>query len=196
MKEYMEAEGTKLMVTEALRQAFDLDEEASEQCLAFIKGHQEILSEEEFFQYNKLEEYEVDGLSEFISEEGGYYISIKKSTIFLVCLYLQEKVPFLRTVEDMGEFFGLTPLKGAYVKLDASRGYLCIMLELARNRRRGADKSLLKKFKGECCNNQLKCRYNENGMCRCDKERVEEICEDLAEHAIIKKKGSKYYYVS
>ena len=195
MKEYVEAEGTKRVVTEAIMQAFGLEEETSNRCLTFIKSNQEILSDEEFFQYSNLEEYETDGVSEFISEEGKYYISIKKSTILLVSIFLRETVPYFGIIEDIGVFFGLFNLKGSFTQLDTNQDYLCILLELTRNRKHGADKNMLKKYKGECCNNQLKCKYNLNGMCSCGKENVEEICEYLAEQAVIKRRGRKYFYV-
>lgn len=195
MNEYVEAEGTKSAVEEAMMQAFCLDKETSAQCLDFIRNHLEILSDEEIFQYSKLEEYEIDGLSEFVSEEGEYYISIKKSTIFLVSLFLDNTVPGFSELKDVGTFFGLFSLKGSYAKLDTYEGYLCIMMELARNRRRGADKNLIKKFKGECCNNHLDCKYKENGMCKCGEERVEAICEELWKQGVVKKRGGRYFYV-
>lgn len=195
MKEYLEAEGTKSKVTEAIMRAFCLDKEASQQCLDFIRSHQEILSDEEFFQYSKLEQNELNWVSEFVSEEGEYYISVKKSTIFLASLYLRNTVPYFNMIKDIGGFFGIYNLKGSYLKLNTCEGYLCIMLELARNRRHGADKNLLKKFKGECCNNHLDCKYKGNGMCNCSKETAEIICEELWKQGIVKKKGGKYFYI-
>lgn len=195
MKEYLEAEGIKSKVIEEVMQAFCLDKEASRQCLDFIGSHKEILSDDEFFQYSKLEEYEINGVAEFVSEEGEYYISIKKSTIFIASLYLMNTVPYFNSIKEIGTFFGMYNLKGSYSKLNTYEGYLCMMLELARNRRNGADKNLLKKYKGECCNNQLDCKYKENGMCNCSKEMVETICEELCKQGIVKKKGSRYFYI-
>lgn len=195
MEEYMEAEGTKAQVIEAVMQTFSLDRDASKGCLDFIRDHQKILSDEEFFQFSKLEEYEMAGVSEFVSEEGEYYISIKKSTVFLAALYLRNKIPFFKNMKDIAGFFGIGNLKGAYLKLDTFQGYMCIMLELAKNRRCGADKSLLKKFKGECCNNQLECKYQVHGQCSCNTEIVEGICEDLWKQGVVDKKGRKYFYI-
>ena len=86
---YVESEGTRSKIIESIMQECGLDREYGEQCLSFIKKNQEILSGDEFFQYSRLEEHEVEGVSEFISEEGKYYISLKKSTIFLVVLYVR-----------------------------------------------------------------------------------------------------------
>lgn len=194
MREYVDAEGTREAVTEAMMQTFSLDREASEQCLDFIQNHTELLSEDEFFQYSRLEEYEISGVSEFVSEEGEYYISIKKGTIFLLGLYFRNKIPFFRDMKDLAAFFGIGNLKGSYAKLDAREGHLCVMLELARNRRQGIDKNLFRKWKGECCNNQLDCKYKEAGRCRCGVEDVNEICEQLWKSGIVEKKGSRYYY--
>ena len=185
MEEYIEAEGTKTKVIEEIIQTVFLDggynnameqcREVSKQCLDFIRNNQEILSDDEFFQYSTLEEYVSMGVSEFVSEEGKYYISIKKSTFFLVILYLKKEIPYINVVEDMFKTFGMYELKGVYTKLDPYEGYLCIMLELARNRRHGADKKLLNRFNGECCNNHIDCKYNENGLCKCNEEIVAKI---------------------
>ena len=195
MEEYIEAEGTKYKVVEAIMRTYSLDRTTSEECLDFIKNNQEILSEEEFFQYSKLDEYEIDGVSEFVSEEGKYYISIKKSTFFLASLCLRSKIPYFNMIKDISGFLGMYNLKGSYMKLDTYEGYLCIMLELARNRRNGAEKNLLKGFKGECCNNQLDCKYNEDGLCNCSEKIVEGICEDLVQQGVVKKRRGRYFYV-
>jgi len=68
-EEYVDASGTKSSVTETIMLACSLEENTSRECLKFIKENTEILSDEEFFQYSKLEEYEIEGISEFISEE-------------------------------------------------------------------------------------------------------------------------------
>lgn len=177
---YVESEGTRSKIIESIMQECGLDREYGEQCLSFIKKNQEILSGDEFFQYSRLEEHEVEGVSEFISEEGKYYISLKKSTIFLVVLYLECTIPNLKKLNKIPGFMGMPGIGKGYMKLDENQGYLCIMLELARNRKKGAGKDLLKKYNGECCNNHLHCRYNDNGLCRCDADCVEKICEDFA----------------
>lgn len=192
---YVESEGTRSTIIESIMQECGLDQEYGAQCLSFIKKNQEILSGDEFFQYSRLEEHEVQGVSEFVSEEGKYYISLKKSTIFLVVLYLECTIPSLKKLNKIPGFMGMPGIGKGYMKLDENQGYLCIMLELARNRKKGAGKDLLKKYNGECCNNHLHCGYNDNGLCRCGADRVENICEDFARNGVVKKRGRKYYYI-
>lgn len=195
MGEYVDFEGSKDKVVEGIMEACQLDRETAELCLDFIKDNQEILSDEEFFQYSRMEEYEIAGVSEFVSEGGSFYISLKKGTIFLVMLYLEIKIPGFAMAKVVADFFDISGTKGSFLKLDEREGYLCIMLELARHRRNGIGKTMLKVFDGECCNNQLKCKYNENGMCNCDESIVEKICEKLTEQRIVKKRGKKYFYI-
>lgn len=192
---YVESEGTRSNIIESIMQECGLDQEYGERCLSFIKKNQEILSSDEFFQYSRLEEYEIQGISEFVSEEGRYYISLKKSTIFLVVLYLECTIPNLKKLNKIPGFMGMPGIGKGYMKLDDNQGYLCIMLELARNRKKGAGKDLLKKYNGECCNNHLHCMYNDNGLCRCSADCVEKICEDFVKNGVVKKRGKKYYYI-
>lgn len=195
VEEYVEASGTKSSVVEMIMLACSLEKEVSKKCLKFIKENTEILSDEEFFQYSKLEEYEIEGISEFISEEGEYYISIKKTTLFLVILFLKYKFPYLKIAADISVFFELFNFKGGYVKLDEKEGYLCILMELARRRKHGAKKDMLTKFKGECCNNHLQCLKNENGKCNCNESFVEKACEYFLSCGIVAKKGKRYFYI-
>lgn len=192
---YVEAEGSKNKIVETIMQTCEVDREVSERCIAFINENQKILSDEELFSYSKLEEHGIEGVSEFVSEEGKYYISLKKSTIFLVILYLESQVPVLKNLNKVSGFIGIPIFNKGYMNLDENWGQLCVMMELARNRKRGAETDLLKKFRGECCNNQLGCKYNDNGFCRCDESRVKEICEEFVRNGIVKKKGKKYYYI-
>lgn len=195
-EEYVEASGTKSSVIETIMLACSLEESVSRECLKFIKENTEILSDEEFFQYSKLEEYEIDGISEFISEEGEYYISIKRTTLFLITLYLKYKFPCLNVAADILGFLELFNLKGSCVKLDEKQGYLCIMMELARRRKHGAKKDMLNEYKSECCNNHLDCVYNENGKCNCNDSFVEKVCEYFLSCRIVVKKGDKYFYIA
>lgn len=194
-EEYIEASGTKSSVIEMIMLACSLEEKVSRECLKFIKENTEILSDEEFFQYSKLEEYEIEGISEFISEEGEYYISIKRTTLFLIILYLKYKFPCINIAADISGFLELFNLKGGYAKLDEKQGYLCIMMELARRRKHGAKKDMLNEFKGECCNNHLECVHNVNGMCNCNEAFVEKACEYFLSCGVVAKKGRKYFYI-
>lgn len=195
MDEYVEIEGSRDKIIEGIMEVCSLDKETAELSLNFIKDNQEILSSNEFFQYCQPEEYEVDGVSEFVSEGGAFYISLKKSTIFLAILYVTINIPDFEIAKAVADFGGVSVAKRGFFKLDAQQGYLCIMLELARHRRKGMGKTMLKSFHGECCNNHINCRYNENGLCNCNESIVEKICEELTQQGIIKKKGGKYFYI-
>ncbi len=195
MENYIEAEGSRSQIIENMVENCLLSKELSGLCLDFIKNNQEILSKEEFFQYSRLEEHTTEGVSEFVSESGEFYICLKKTTLFLVCLYLGSKYPGLNMAKEIAIFAGAVQLENGFVSLDGKDGKLCIMLELARRRQRGAEKSFLTSFRGECCNNHILCRFNRNGLCNCKEEAVEKICEEFVTRGIVKKKGRKYFYI-
>ena len=68
----------------------------------------------------------------------------------------------------------------------------CILKELLCNKKRKGDKHILRKFKGECCNNHFNCFYRKEGRCECGKERVAEILKSFEERNIVKKQGGLY----
>ena len=47
---------------------------------------------------------------------------------------------------------------------------------------------------GECCNNNLKCCFQNENKCMCTTEKVENIMEQLADMGILKKEGEMYHY--
>ncbi len=66
--------------------------------------NQEILSIDEVYQYSNQEEYAVQGVCEFVTGDGGFYISIKKSTLFFVCLFLGIQIPETKILKEIAGF--------------------------------------------------------------------------------------------
>lgn len=195
MEEYFEKSGTRAEIIEEIMRKCRLDKEGSERCFDFLEDNPEIISGDELLQCNDTGEYTEDGVAGFVSKEMEMYVSVKKTTLFALALFLGFEVPIAGIAFDIAGFMGVYDVKGGFAKVKEDGGELCIMMELAKNRRRGADKNLLRRFKGECCNNHLACKFNHNGYCSCKEDKVEQICEKFEEMGMVRKRGSKYFYI-
>ena len=136
----------------------------------------------------------------FVMPEQQYYISIKQSTFLLLSvlakLILSEKVGAVPAGVAAAYIHAQFPSENLALlrRLDGAGGEICILLEAAREKR-GIDQNLLRRFKGECANNHLPCRYRYNGdRCSCDRTRVAEICENLVKDRVLRKDVRRYYY--
>lgn len=186
--EYFKAQGNLSAISQKLN--IDLPEDILKQCIIFIDQHKEILLDDELFQCSISQE-SLYGHPAFITDNAEYYISLKLLSIYL-SLWLIGKITHI----DLLTLAGFTDITAGNLcaKLNEENGERCIMTELARKRKEGADHKLLKKYKGECCNNHLHCQYNHNGRCCCSNERISEILDSFADMKILNKKWKKYYY--
>lgn len=193
MREYINLEGNESAVIENMMEEFHITKEQSEQFLEFIEYNQEILSEDEMFQHcNGIDETS-DDIIQLVISEGKYYINLKRTTFYVVIWLLENKLineDITTPLEMIGLFYGGRVLG----KPDEYTGEKCILLELAKKRKKGADEKLLKKYKGECCNNHYECNHNKNGKCDCTIDTVREICDQLVEKGMVVKKRGKYFY--
>lgn len=191
MEDYIEIEGLLNEVLDELSNMYSLTRKQIRECIDFILDNKEILSKEELIQCSS-QCGSIEGISQFIADESRYYISIKKSTMYLV-LWLMGKLTdknFFTAASALGCFKG-----GAVIKrIKEEYGEKCILMEMVRNRKKGADIYILDKYHGECCNNHYNCRYNKNGLCVCSIESVVEICQKFVEEGILIKRGQKYIY--
>lgn len=193
MNGYIEKEGSRKKIIEEIMQLYELSAEDSEICLEFLEHNFEILSSDELLQYCNNGEHVTEGVSEFVSEDGQIYFSVKRETIFLAALILGVKIPVLGIGLEIAKNLGLCEIKNGFIRIkdDAMR---CLLLELARSKKKGIDRNALAKYKGECCNNFLECRFKQDGSCNCSEKDVEEVCERLSEMGMAEKKGRKFYY--
>lgn len=63
--------------------------------------------------------------------------------------------------------------------------------------KKGTDIRLLERIclNHECINNHYVCRYNQDGMCSCTVEIVEETLKAFSKLGILREKRKRYYYV-
>lgn len=193
MNSYIEKEGNRKKVIEEIMQACSLSVEDSKGCLDFLEHNCQILSDDELLQYCNTGEHAIEGVSEFVSEDGQIYISVKRETIFLVALFLGLKIPALGIGMEIAKSFGLCEIKNGFVRIK-DETMRCLLLELVRSGKQGIDRNVLAKYKGECCNNYLGCKYKHDGFCNCKEKDVEEICDGFIKMGLAEKKGGKFFY--
>lgn len=194
MDEYIEKSGSRREVIEEIMKLYALNEKDSMMCLEFLEHHCDILSEDELLQCCNTGEYTIDGVSEFVSEDGEVYLSVKKVTIFLAAILLGVKMPAIGVVLETVKYFGICKIDNGFVRIKEGE-QRCLLLELAMSGKHGIEKRVLRKYKSECCNNHVECRFRNDGICSCSEKNVEEICDKFVELGVAKRIGKKYFYV-
>lgn len=179
---------------EEIMKLYAMSEKDSMMCLEFLEHHSDILSEDELLQYCNAGEYTIDGVSEFVSEDGGVYLSVKKTTIFLAAILLGAKMPAIGVALETAKYFGVCKIDNGFIRIKEGE-QRCLMLELVMRGKHGIEKRVLRKYRSECCNNHVECRFRSDGICSCSEKNVEEICDKFVELGVAKRIGKKYFYV-
>ncbi|MCI9077428.1 MAG: hypothetical protein HFH68_00710 [Lachnospiraceae bacterium] len=213
MQNYFSKEGNVTGIAKDMIKVFPelgLSLEIAEECLEFICTHQEILGNEEIVG-KKMAETEMNGKSIVIGN-ADMFIGIKAVTVLFVCFLLkyelQKDISFDGGVigaifneikdknlsEAQDYILGRMGLKGEIFRVfDETNAEKCIILELKQ--RNGGNKKLLKRYKGECANNDFNCCFNHEGKCTCPETYIQEMLDYFEENKILRKKGMKYYIV-
>lgn len=185
IEEYIEQEGYKYEVAAALADTGLIMESDAEKLLEFMEDNLNVFSADETFERVCCDQY---GKS-YTTSRYRYYINIKTITLVALIYLLDYKI----TGGMLGFLSAAAGLKEqAIVKIKEENGEKCILKELLCNKRRKGDKHILRKFKGECCNNHFNCFYRKEERCECGKERVTEILKSFEERNIVKKQGWLY----
>jgi len=184
---------------EAYKQMNPLSEMASE---VFARLFDEMLEhspdfsdDEAFLVLNN----QFDPKYKFLTPNAEYFISISSSTWLLCSLYaaLSGNAVISAAMTLFEKLAGIHLLEAPCVKkLEAAVGESCIILEAANNRKKGIDKNIFKKNKGECIYACLNCNYMaaETGKCKCAPSEAAKILDKLAEESLLVKKRQRYFY--
>ena len=120
---------------------------------------------------------------------GLYSLNIKATTLVVLAVLLDMKV----TNGMAGMIIQLTGLgKQGIAKLNEYLGERCIAREAALLKE--IDKNVLDANHGECVNNDLECKFQEKGECRCTFTEVEKIIDKLEKEGVLElnKKTKRY----
>lgn len=181
----IELEGSMEKIVLQLGQAEGIAEEDGKKIINFLEKNLQILSDDETFRKVKQRNlglgYALPGYE--------YYVNIKITTLAILIFILDCNVTG-GILSKISSLVGIT--ENAIFRMKEESGERCILKELALQKKKQGDKSLLRKFKGECCNNDLKCCYRSDEKCYCREEDVEKILVSFEERNIVKKKGKKY----
>ena len=195
-KKRMVIRGKKREVIAAMREQAGLDETGAEKLLDFLERNPSVLDIDEKFEQNLYME-EAEGGSDaegfclgLMIPEYNYYINIKVSTAFLLSVLIDEKIPFPVT----SLYLTARGMNRPIQKIEEDSGMKCILLELLKLPGKTGRADILDKFKGECCNNHLSCRFRNEGKCHCTCGDAEGILERLAEMGILRKTEDTYRY--
>lgn len=213
MQRYFSKKGTVTDIAEDMVKVFPelgLSLETAEQCLEFIWTHQEILANEEVVG-NKIIQTEMDSESIVIGK-ADVFIGVKAVTVLFACFMLKYELQRYISVDCgvIGAIFneiqdkhlseaqdyilGRIGLKGEIFRVfDEANAEKCIILELKQ--RKGGNKRLLRRYRGECPNNDFNCFYNHEGKCNCTENYIQEMLDYFEKNKILIKKGIKYYVV-
>lgn len=190
--------GSKAEIVDALAAEFSLTACQAETIAAFLMEHKEVLSKDEVI----LTDAHADGRTgeaEFITDSMTYYVNIRKFTVhfFLFLMNLQDGID-LKELIEFGVSIGLD--QNLFVNLNQERGSKCLVMELAKHRKKGMSiKEILNWYRvnernRECFNNHYPNCYNQDGCCGMTAERISELLGFLKESGILKLKFGRYYY--
>lgn len=163
----------------------------AEQIITFLKHNKDLLGSEEAIETSMEVPPSLPGMMSLVIMRKNLYVNLKLSTILIVALLLDIHI-------TAGFSQLLTAMMGisshAIVTFGEENGEKCIIKETLRTQNKIGHPDMLSKFHGECCNNDLKCRYRVEDKCCCTPERIKEIFVDLASCNMFTKEGDYYKY--
>lgn len=205
-KEY-ELNGTKNKIADQLAKEFNLSDEIrkssefKEYVSYFIdileNNYDTLISDDEDFLKDVPRNFSANyGI---VTPNANYFISINRFTYLLVLAIAKRFVSMQGLLASVafGFVLDLVPKEDTelFRKLDQAMGESCVVLEAARNKAKGIGDDYYDRFKGECVNSNLMCRFNQESRCVCKQEIIHRICENLCDEHVLTKKNGRYFYI-
>lgn len=188
-EEWINVYGKKSEIIEELQEA-GLNQQSSEKLLSLLTKEKNIICDDETYKMEPYEEKSDSKMLGFMLKDYNYFINIRVGTVFLLSVLIDNSIGLPIT----SGYLAVKGLNRLVEKIDENTGVKCILLEILRSPNKMGKADILSDFFGECCNNNLKCSFqNENG-CLCTIEKVENIMEQLSDIGILKKEGNTYRY--
>ncbi len=188
MDEYLELEGSENVVLQHISDRLEISNDNAIRMLSFLTNRQNLLGSDESIVVSKAK-HKMMGMT--VANEK-YYINLKITTLVMCALLLDINL----TKGLMSSICSLAGISTkAFVKLDEREGQKCILREVLMSETKTGDAHILDKFRGQCCNNDLRrCRYRCEGCCTCQPEEVEKILQELEKNTVFRKDGAGYYH--
>ena len=189
--EYFSAEGLGKSVCEELTGIGIEDMQSANMVLDFLLDNHVFLDESESISYSSVYQDVPQGALSLTSPEKNYYVNVKIITIAVAAMILD-------VVLTKGVVSGILAIGGfsgtSILRLDEKSGEKCIVKEtLLHNGKRGR-KDVLSRHAGECCNNDLNCKFRNDDKCACSEKDVIAIYQRLADKNMFKRAGDCFEY--
>ncbi len=187
--EWITARGKKSAIIEKL-QEMGFSYQVSEKLITFLIKEKNILCEDESYRMEACEEESDSKMLGLMIMDYNYYLNIRVGTAFLLSLFIDNKIG----LPVASGFLTIRGMNRLLEKIDENDGTKCILLEILRVPNKVSKEDILMDFKGECCNNFLKCHFRKDNKCVCTAVNVKSIMEQLVDIGILKKEGEMYHY--
>lgn len=188
-EDWINVYGEKIEIIEKL-QEIGLNQQKAEELLALLTKERNIICEDETYQIELCKDQSDSNMLSFMVLEYNYFINIRVGTIFLLSVLFDNSIG----LPIASGYLTIKGMKRLVEKIDEDSGVKCILIEILRSPNKMGGVDILSGFCGECCNNNLKCCFRNEGKCMCTSEKVENILRQLADMGILKKAGEMYRY--
>lgn len=187
---YFEISGSKSKV-ESYFAGFGIDAISANTIINYLHKNTGVLNSDEYVKISTEFPSFPPGTMGLMILRTNYYINIKVTTIVVAALLTDIAL----TQGALSTFLGLCGFSStAITELSEELGEKCIVREtLAHNPRIGSS-HILEPLKGECCNNDLSCKFRIDGRCYCSKDDIQKIYEKLTERNMFSRFGEFYKY--
>lgn len=188
-EEWINVYGKKSEIIEKLQEA-GLNQKSSEKLLSLLTKEKNIICDDEAYKMEPYEEKSDSKTLGFMFKDCNYFFNIRVGTVFLLSVLIDNSIGLPIT----SGYLAVRGLNRLVVTIDENTGVKCILLEILRSPNKMGKADILSDFFGECCNNNLKCCFQNKNRCLCTIEKVENIMEQLVDIGILKKEGNTYRY--
>lgn len=159
-----------------------------------IKKYELFYDNDEFIEITSFVEKKSETDSNMINlllEKSDYNINLRALTITILALLLDIKltIGFASTTLAILGFNNQ-----AIVKIEASEGEKCLILEAIRSKNKIINEHVFVNCNHQCVNNNIACKFRNSDNCNISKEEIKEILDKLCEKNIFKKIGNYYKY--
>lgn len=187
--EWIDVYGKKSVVIEKLQEV-GFSYQVSEKLITFLTKEKNILCEDESYRLEVCEKGADSRMLGLMIMDYNYYINIRVGTAFLLSLFVDNSIG----LPVASGYLTVRGMNRLIEKIDETDGTKCILLEILRVPNKVCKDDILMDFKGECCNNYLKCQFRKDSRCICTAMNVKNIMEQLADMGILRKEGEIYRY--
>lgn len=188
-EEWINVYGKKSEIIEKLQEA-GLNQKSSEKLLSLLTKEKNIICDDEAYKMEPYEEKSDSKTLGFMFKDCNYFFNIRVGTVFLLSVLIDNSIGLPIT----SGYLAVRGLNRLVETIDENTGVKCILLEILRSPNKMGKADILSDFFGECCNNNLKCCFQNENRCLCTIEKVENIMEQLVDIGILKKEGDTYRY--